>query len=467
MYDATRGPYGLAPPFQTRSIHGMPLDVQFLIIQFLDIDGILNFRATCKLFHRLGQTRSVWQHAIKNILDGTNPSLSASLDSLPVEELRAISVKVARLDMLWSTPDVQPVIAHQLQCDVDVSFVRLLPGGEWMLFVRNDGALSLRFLGINVGRETVSLAGAEMSLNHLTCDLFPSAVCGCMILLTGQDDANGNHLFLYGVEISPTQSSLSTLVAISIQESILAATVGSDLVVFACSSGEDEFVVARTYGDNDVAKQVVISVDCTEAFVDCTFLVLRDQQLLVCSSDGFFIFDIPPLQPVHPDSPNIIVAVSASWSLSFQIMVYPPVVGPFTTNQYERPVVILDQHDLHILFPSTSPSFRTIPLPIRNDADITSVGSRRAIWWNALDTPMVGFNGFRIRTCTFPVVFGDDDLEQASVAQLGVKVGGLLVHLPGNEKPESLSFDEWSGRVCIVLQGGVEGRRIIILNILV
>ncbi|KDQ57083.1 hypothetical protein JAAARDRAFT_194263 [Jaapia argillacea MUCL 33604] len=413
-------------------IQRLPLDVQLLIIQYLGVEGILNLRATCQLFHRIGQTRSIYQYAINAILDGTNPTLSSSLDSLSAQQLRIVAIKVARLDAFWATQDLRPVIKYQMPCEEDVAFAKLLPGGDWVAFVRDDGEIYLRRLEGGVEGEGPRIGGGNGRLSHLTFDLFPSTFCDCLLLLTGEDDVNrNNHLFLYGVRIGRNDEmtcQLERLVVLAMRESIVAATVGADIVVFACSIGEDEFVVARTFGE-DVARQVVISVDCTEAFVDCTFCVLGDHQLLVCSSDGFFIFDIPPLQPLQPPSPFFVVAVSASWTLSCQITIYPPVVSPIVIHAYERAIMVLDQHHIHILFPSTSPSFRTIPLPIRNDADITSVGSRRAIWWNALDTPMEGFRGFRIRTCAFPVVFGDDDLEQASLSVLGVKIGGLLVHM--------------------------------------
>ncbi|KDQ57078.1 hypothetical protein JAAARDRAFT_47747 [Jaapia argillacea MUCL 33604] len=375
-------------------------------------------------------------------------------------ELRQTALRVARLDAVWSSYDHRPIATPHSVFTKDTELIRLLPGGEWILLVSSKGGITLQSL--EAPDVSVSHEGNGSTLEHITCSIVQSESHDALVLLTGEDEEGNNILVLYGVAFDVP--SLSFLTEISLPEPILAAAASSDLVVYACPNDEDEVVYCRSVGSDGAANQITMSISCMTTFQDSTFSVLGSNRLLVSNSYGLFIFDIPDLQG-HVDVMDV-VSVPEAWSLGCDILVYPPVVSPVLWSNLERAMVVMDQNYMHILYPSTSPTARTVPLPIRNGANVEAIGFRRAIWWNALETPPRNFAGFVIRMCTFPRVKGGDHLENATGIELEVKIGGLFVSARYNETPESLSFEEWSGKVCVLLRGGVEGRRVVILSLL-
>ncbi|KDQ56330.1 hypothetical protein JAAARDRAFT_309158 [Jaapia argillacea MUCL 33604] len=436
-----------------------PLDIQLEILLYLSLQDILNARATCRSLYSATEHRTVWQYAISAIVGS---SIRAHTSLLSNGDLRRETLKVARLQTLWCMEDVEPTSVITLTCPENVKFARIIPGSDWLVVASDNGSLRLR--NIRTNQASLSTPSVAPFLEYLTCEVLSSGEDN-VVLSTGTDLDGTSHLLLHRVDL--TVPSLEVVVSLTFPEKILTATAGLNLILYASTAGEDELVVARSFGGDRPAEQVVMDIDAFTTLEDSTMALLGSHRFFVSNSYGFAIFEMPPMTPVQVIDHHSAISVEPFWFLDCDLLVYPPIISHVDWMHRSPNVMILDYHCLHILS-GIPPLHRTISLPTRDDGDVTAIGTRHAAWWNPMVSPPLSAPGVTIRICTFPMIHGGSHLEEASAEEFPVRVGSLLVDEPEDQTPESISLDEWAGRLCILFRGesDSEDKTIMLLDIL-
>ncbi|KDQ57115.1 hypothetical protein JAAARDRAFT_284233 [Jaapia argillacea MUCL 33604] len=451
----------------------IPYDVQLQVLSWLSVADILSVGKTCRPLNSLTQNRAVWHQVLERMLAMIPvPKLARSCPSMSVPGLRECAIRAARLDAKWQRENLAPVTVYSVPCPPNVYFARLLAGGDWVALVSSSASVYLQ--EITDGGVAAVRQGRSIEFQRLGCDLSLSASAETMLLVTGQNpETEMNHIFLY--QLNTDVPSIQLWEDVSFSDRFLSAAAAFDLLAFACpGEEEEELITIRRVGPDmrDRRQQVIMEVEDFPGIEDSTITLLSNNRLLISNGFGFALFPIPDLETVEvDDTTEEIISVHPLWSLQRDLTVFPPLVSPVVWEARDkghvRPVMVLDYHALHILdIASFPPNHRVIPLPVRDDGDLTTVGFRRGVWWNSLDPSPEGREPMmRLRTCTFPQLRRNIDLARVSSGDFNVTTGSVIFPTHHDETAESLSFDEWTGRVCIILKGGPDGRRAIVINV--
>jgi hypothetical protein len=199
-------------------------------------------------------------------------------------------------------------------------------------------------------------------------------------------------------------------------------------------------------------------IDALQESHNFTVQILSRQLLLLARSTKLFLFAIPEPQPVDENDSDISRAVPVQTLWTYSHHVEPvrgrPSIGSVahgTTGSYAT--VMLTGKFIYILFLSEHPEYCYVEhYPLAHDSRYVpfrmSVGSRHAIWTN--EEHIGSFGG--LQSCayfTMPKSCGG--LQRLGhVEQLGIQVRSLQLPVLGGAIKD-LSWDEESGRVCMVI----------------
>ncbi|KDQ51084.1 hypothetical protein JAAARDRAFT_211374 [Jaapia argillacea MUCL 33604] len=444
------------------SILHLPSETLLDILRFVSIRDLFNCRTTCKTFHTITDDRQLWYSVLSATLSVPIRHIHAVADALTSAELRRRALRASMMKDGWRREQATPLCVQTYPWNTRVQDIRLVPGGEWMVCLLDDGTLQLYKVGQNVPAFVVPFA---LDIRGYTKNSIFISESEFQLLL----HCNVK-LYIYQVNIhhQPSLRLLSVLVADDLAgvSALRNATIGGNLLGVDCYHDGGDLIYMKTLRaapDGGGYSHVGMIHDSR----DCVLHLLSPTRILSCNTRGMSVFKIPPMRTTAQI--NQIVTADRVWHSSFSI-VQPgtlqssPGLWNRPDGQHDGPLVLLGPGVLHIIVPSLEVDnyeVRTFPMPQILSSHI-EVGVL-----HALCPQREPRHGLIFRMCTFPKILkGDGVVEPLELHPDHVVVGSFVVNEFAPLHALSCSFDEWTGRVCLLLQDPNGRRRVAIVDVL-
>jgi len=87
---------------------------------------------------------SVWALALGDILEVIPlRAVRAAIPSMSSRALKAAAVRATLIDNLFNKDVIHPVHVKRVRCDSSVVRQEIVPGGQWILIMHEDGSINL------------------------------------------------------------------------------------------------------------------------------------------------------------------------------------------------------------------------------------------------------------------------------------------------------------------------------------
>ncbi|KAJ7284194.1 hypothetical protein C8J57DRAFT_1710437 [Mycena rebaudengoi] len=231
-------------------------DVLLVILMHCDVADVVAFSQTCRTFHRLAFTKSVWVHFVsdlvrRGIIDGRPDEI---LSDLPTERLVGLIKKSVCGPQAWSpiplsqdsTPSA-PLTTRRttLHPDVDLywqSETQLLPGGNYVLTLQGSGEPILWSVhGDRLAwKHTCSIIGAEVSAFAAQIIRQPDQIVVMTCLRTQEEK---KFIEITTIDLRTGTSELIVVVRASDHEHYFSPTICGDIVAVAMTQQNHIFLI--------------------------------------------------------------------------------------------------------------------------------------------------------------------------------------------------------------------------------
>ncbi|KAF7986572.1 hypothetical protein HWV62_26324 [Athelia sp. TMB] len=426
-----------APASMVTSALDLKADFWLTVSLLLSVKDLIRLQATCKHLREVLSLDYVWSSALRDIMAvAVNPGDSpCTLSSLSSVELRHRAVLAARIERFWGRDsDVVAPRSSIRTCRLTDSGMgravqaRLVRGGQWIVLLSADGTLRLQSAkDWEFCAEDLSFMMPVDSEVQMTLSLSAGTHKETLVLLRRSmwDVARG-------------------------YENSMAAE--GNIWAFGWSHEGRQLLSVKNipWNHDDVEKEVLIDIGEP---IHATLALLSETRVLVISCDKTSLYEIPPIQALPPDEEVPIIRQEPIWTCSYQGEYNYPPIGPICQDAFSG------RHEglLAMITGTTLRFFTSTPEPSMNSSWIRtynalameatpSLSGRRAMW----------SAGSKLFVCTFPMPPGGD----AGWMRLGVAQAGAgderiasveMPMLPVEGKIRDLSWDEASGRLCLLV----------------
>ena len=190
-----------------------------------------------------------------------------------------------------------------------------------------------------------------------------------------------------------------------------------------------------------------------------TLSIMSRYQILVTSCAKVSLFDIPELEPVTPGVDPLVTLVAPVWTRSYEDRYNYPPVSPVhwdpSNGRHDRPLILFTGSTLRFFYQSQdgqSPSYCSLDSFWVRSHNLSSIdarptlSARRVIWSE---------KGI-LQTCVFPLLSGgryDAALLRLGHIEADLRIAPIDLGATNTEgKIQDVSWDESSGRLCVLLE---------------
>ncbi|KDQ59892.1 hypothetical protein JAAARDRAFT_68428 [Jaapia argillacea MUCL 33604] len=457
----------------------LPADVWFNVVRYLPVRDFLSICSTCCDLRDILSDRHVWSTKMKDLLTAVpQPHIARTLPSMSTADLKRRAIRAALLDEKWQQKDLAIRRMHSIPYESTFQDVKLLPGGEMVLILLENGSLQLRSL---ISLEPVYTFHASVIITgYNTCDISFSS--NGRIFASFHHSIN-SYVFLVDV-VNPC---ISTAAMIKPRE--LVGFADPPLFLIGCpytyAAGN---LIAVGYFDRDgnpciyirtvileqtdagdVAEHAVMRFDSRVQvgyFESSSVSLLSRHRLLFVHGEGTTIYQIPQCQPVSSGPPPVFVPEQI-WTTDLIMkhdapFTFSPALwgDSFSTSRSpSRSLAFCSRTHMHII--QSTRDFCERSIKTYPSHGITSeptakliLGFTKGISRDESDCSVIG---------TFCVPTSSDDL-----ATKTTRCGSFVVPLDPLEVVIDCSFDEGTGRILVLV--GSAGRftptRILVMDVI-
>ncbi|KAF7979566.1 hypothetical protein HWV62_41846 [Athelia sp. TMB] len=479
-----------APASMVTSALDLKADFWLTVSLLLSVKDLIRLQATCRHLREVLSLDYVWSSALRDIMAvAVNPGDSpCTLSSLSSVELRHRAVLAARIERFWGRDsDVVAPRSSIRTCRLTDSGMgravqaRLVRGGQWIVLLSADGTLRLQSAkDWEFCAEDVSFMMPVDSEVQMTLSLSAGTHKETLVLLRRSmwDVVYVCHALSVCDELTrhfaDSQGCPSTTIAIFLIETNIPEPCFRQLMkvtrhhrrgyensmaaegnrwAFGWSHEGRQLLSVKNipWNHDDVEKEVLIDIGEP---IHATLALLSETQVLVVSCDKTSLYEIPPLQALPPPDEEVpIIRQEPIWTCSYQGEYNYPPISPIcqdaSSGRHEGLLAMITGTTLRFFTPTPEPSMNSSWIRTYNALAMEaapSLSGRRAMW----------SAGCKLFVCTFPMPPGGD----AGWMRLGAAQAGAgderiasvgMPMLPVEGKIRDLSWDEASGRLCLLV----------------
>ncbi|KZT28821.1 hypothetical protein NEOLEDRAFT_1129054 [Neolentinus lepideus HHB14362 ss-1] len=474
----------LQPHPRIRMITSLPTDILFSIIRVLPIPDLLALGATCKALHTAIEDRSVWVYAMGRILATIPmPHVSTSMPSMSTRELRHRVLQSALLESVWSNTDFLPESFRSVPCKSSVRGVRLLPDGREVVMLIQDGSLELYKADVDVPVAVTLSPTKPVGSVHWIASL-SSTYEPLVLLKIDSPNKNASDLYLYHVDLETP--ALTLRASVTSLRPITHFSAGGDLLAFVTRNEERCVLHVQSVPHESGAHTEQVLIKGFEQWLgtesECAVSLLSRGRMAVTNNQGTSTFYLPELKPILPNSLNIVLSLSPTWTgTGGNASTLLPQVSPVIwepSGSHTRTMAVLKDNSLHVLNLGQSESQSWI-VPFDTAVGLegydglfrgpkfrpADVGFHRVLFHTGRGMNADGKRVITFRTCIIPSAVSLSASQTPAAQRLG---SFAIPSEDGREFVQEVSFDEGTGRLCILVmiyERFVRAKRIVYVDV--
>jgi len=409
--------------------------------------------------------RSVWLYVLRDILEVIPlPRLRHALPSMLSSELRGKAAMITRLDALWGRDTIHPANIESYRLDLGVMAIEVIPGGDWVLKLFEDGSLHLHHR-----RDFAGPLATASRPNRPNWDFEGSAYMRRSFSSCGENWVVVKDHYVTPEEISYTDHrvyhidisspSVRLLTSVTRQSYCYDLQVKGDLLVIAEQDDSTYFLsVSKISIPASMIQEELVMNLGSELTSLCSINILCSHIILVSASFRMHLFEIPELKPAGGGGSS-----HAVW------------VKPLVANGHDKSIrnALCDHHDGCVsayAFAEHQQALIILPSPGQSDNTTVRYVLQGSCYRNASRAIMchdyVHLQPIKVQCFTHFTRFDG----HAGYIRLGRDKAldpsrSVTIPLAGHiGRNEDSSWDEESGQVCIIYTPlGVSDHRIMVL----